>query len=40
MVVDLTQNMEGKDIPDFTLVNVSRTPVTTFPPAVSTRPAD
>lgn len=27
MVVDLNQDMTGKDIPDFTLVNASRTPI-------------
>jgi hypothetical protein len=32
MVVDLTQNMDGKDVPDFELVNASRTPIVIPPP--------
>jgi hypothetical protein len=34
MVVDLTQNMDGKDIPDFELVNASRTPIVIPPPVL------
>jgi hypothetical protein len=37
LVVDLTQDMEGKDIPDFELVNASRTPII-FPPPISIQP--
>jgi hypothetical protein len=37
LVVDLTQDMEGKDIPDFELVNASRKPIT-FPPPISIQP--
>jgi hypothetical protein len=37
MVVDLKQDMEGKDVPDFELVNASREPIT-IRPAVSIPP--
>jgi hypothetical protein len=37
LVVDLTQNMEGQELPDFELVNASRKPLV-IPPPVSIQP--